>query len=141
MKRPLVALFSLLVVVVVALPAVLPRAADSFPISLYPMYAADRSEVFVLPTAVLQTPAGERQRLKIGEIANTDDPLIAASLLRDAIASNRADSLCEAIAARVGDAGTSGTVEVVEERHDLISYFEGSTTPLQVEVHATCRAS
>jgi len=141
MKRPLVALFSLMVVVAVALPAVLPRSADSFPLSLYPMYAADRSEVFVLPTAVLQTPAGERERLDIGEIANTDDPLIAASLLRDAIASNRADLVCEAIAARVGELDRVGTVQVVEERHDLIAYFDGSTTPLQVEVHATCRAS
>ena len=126
-----------MVVVVLAalvLPAV--RNRDSFPLSTYPMYAGTRDAVETLPTVIGLDRSGEARRLSSTTVARTDDPLIATSLLRTAIRTDRADALCAEIAARAPE-GTV-TVEVVEERLDLVARVQGDDAVLDRLVHARC---
>jgi hypothetical protein len=130
-------------------PVLLDR--DGFPLSTYPMYARARSESVVLATAQGVAADGTRLQLSAGEIGASDDPLIVAGELRDAIARGRADERCAEIASRVAgrvpeddraDTGARGatavTVEVVTERHDVIARAGGDDSLLGREVHAAC---
>ena len=133
--RPRVVVVAVLVAVL--LPAL--RSRDSFPLSTYPMYANERDGIETLPAAVGVDARGERKRLSTGTIGRTDDPLIATSLLRNAIRGGRADALCAEIARRA-PAGIVA-VEVAEERIDLVeaaSGDEGDEGVLDRTVRARC---
>jgi hypothetical protein len=69
-------------------------------------------------------------------IADTDDPLIAEALVTRAIRDGQAEALCAEIAARVPSELTS--VEVVEERHDIVDAAAGEDSVLDRTVHARC---
>ena len=126
-----------LVLFAVLVPAALPGRRDSFPLSIYPMYAWSRPEVVNVPTAVLHDPDGVRLRLSMQQIGGIDDPLVASAAIRDAVSTGTADELCREIADRVGG-DQQGTVEVVFERHNLIEFVAGAKTPLDVTVYASC---
>jgi hypothetical protein len=121
-------------IVAVASPAL--RDHDSIPLSTYPMYATARGDVATLATAVGVDGRGERHRLSMAIIARTDDPLIAESTVRGAVREGRAAELCRQIAGRVGEPIHS--VEVVEERHDLVRRAAGEPSLIDRQVHATC---
>ena len=131
---------SVAVVALVASPAV--RQRDSYPLSTYPVYAGARPAVASLPTAVGVTADGARVRLSPGVIGASDDPLIVADRVSDAIAARRAGPLCTAIAERATSAGGQRriiAVEVVTEAVDLVATAaRGATPPLDRTVHATC---
>jgi hypothetical protein len=74
--------------------------------------------------------------LSIDVIARTDDPLIAASRLADAIAAGRADDVCAQIAARAPSEVVS--VVVVRERHDVVDGARGEDSLLHREQLAQC---
>ncbi|MEJ7583084.1 MAG: hypothetical protein WKF43_03155 [Acidimicrobiales bacterium] len=122
------------VIAAVISPAV--RDRDSFPLSTYPMYARTRGATVVLSTAVGADGAGATQALSLSVIANTDDPLIAASAVDHAIRSGRADELCAEVAARASTA--FATIEVVEERHDVVARSSGKRSLLGRSVHSRC---
>ena len=130
--RPRAAVAAVLVALV--LPFV--RDHDSFPLSIYPMYAGARSDVETLPAVFGTNEQGEVERLSTRTIARSDDPLITTSLLRQAIRSGRADALCDEIAGRA----PSGTVsvEIVEEQFDLVASAAGDDEVLDRTVHARC---
>jgi hypothetical protein len=115
------------------------RDRDSFPLSTYPMYATARGEIVDLATAVGFDATGIELRLSMATIAETDDPLIAESRVDRAIAAGRAGELCAEIAARAHGRGVV-TVEVVEERHDVVARTEGRASLLERTVHARCAA-
>ena len=121
-------------VVAVALPAV--TGDDSFPLSTYPMYASDRDRVATIATASAVDADGRPVRLSIGQIAATDDPLIAASRVANAITAGRADDLCRTIAARAPERAVR--IEVVRERHDVVDLVRDEASLLGREVVATC---
>jgi hypothetical protein len=122
------------VLVVLVLPLV--RNHDSFPLSTYPMYAGTRSGVETLPAVLGTDRDGRVERLSTTTIARSDDPLITTALLRQAIRSGRAEALCGEIAGRA-PAGTV-TIEVVEERLDLVASAAGDDEVLDRTVHARC---
>lgn len=130
------------VVAALVAPVLLDR--DGYPLSTYPMYARARAESVVLATAQGIDGAGARQQLSAGEIGASDDPLIVAGELREAIARGRAEERCAEIAARVArrsaGAAASGvvTIEIVTERHDVIARAGGDDSLLGREVHADC---
>ena len=130
--RPRVAVAA--VIVALVLPAV--RYRDSFPLSTYPMYAGSRSDVATLPAVLGTDRRGRVERLSTETIARSDDPLITTSLLRQTIRSGRAEALCADIAGRA-PAGTV-TVEIVEERLDLVASAAGDEEVLDRTVHARC---
>jgi hypothetical protein len=122
----------------VLLALVLPfvRHHDSFPLSIYPMYAGTRSGVETLPAVLGTDRDGRVERLSTTTIARSDDPLITTALLRQAIRSGRAQTLCGEIAERAPSGVV--TVEVVEDRLDLVTSAAGDDEVLDRTVHARC---
>ena len=112
------------------------RAHDSFPLSTYPIYASARPREATFVTAHGERADGSGHRLSIDVIARTDDPLIAASRLADAVAAGRADELCAEIAARAPSDVVA--VVVVRERHDVVDGARGEDSLLQREQLARC---
>lgn len=125
------------VIVVAAMLSPLATGRDSFPLSTYPMYASARGATADLVLATGIALNGEVKPLGLDTIANSDDPLIVESLLRQAIRSGTAEQLCESIASRSGD--TVATIEIVTERHVLADIArDPAATPLRRTVHARC---
>ena len=121
-------------IVVLVSPAL--REHDSFPLSTYPVYASARPREATFVTARGQGADGSTRRLSIDVIARTDDPLIAASRVADAVAAGQADELCSAIAARAPSDIVA--VLVVRERHDVVDGARGKDSLLQREELARC---
>jgi hypothetical protein len=131
-------------VVVAALLAPVALDRDGYPLSTYPMYARARPESVVLATAQGVDDDGDRVQLSAGEIGASDDPLIVAGELREAIARGRADERCAEIAVRVARRASGGehpsveSIEIVTERHDVVARAGGDDSLLGREVHAAC---
>ncbi len=130
-------------VVSLFIPVALDR--DSFPLSTYPMYSRARPSEVAFVTAVGVGSTGEVQRLSLGLIGDSDDPLIVAGELRAAVADGRAEQRCTEIADRLDSArpndvaaGRSVAVEVVTERHDVIAQVAGRPSEIDRVVHARC---
>jgi hypothetical protein len=125
------------VIVVGAVPLVLDR--DSFPLSTFPMFAADIDRTQSVDTAVAVAADGAVTRLTPAEIGGTTVVNQAASVVTTAIVGGRADDLCTAIAGRLaGDRTGLVAVEVVTERYDAVRWFDGDRTPVDRVVHARC---
>ena len=110
---------------------------DSHPLSTYPMYSGARGREVTIPSALGLTDQGTEQRLTLGVIGASSDPLIVAGELRTAIRDGRAPERCAEIAGRVDDPSIEA-VAVVMERHDVVAQVEGEPSLLERTVHATC---
>lgn len=128
---------AMIAVTLAALVSPLVTGRDSFPLSTYPMYAAARADTADLVSAVGVTSDGGTERLSLGIIGNSDDPLIVESLIRTAIANGTTDSLCRSIASRAP--AQAAKIEVVTERHDLRAIArDPNTQPIERTVHTSC---
>jgi hypothetical protein len=131
------------VVAALAAPVALDR--DSFPLSTYPMYSRTRGDAVTFATAQAVDADGTASTLSLGIIGDSDDPLIVAGELRDAIRSGAAAERCGEIAARGEgwDGLPSGlvTIEVVTERRDVVAHVEGAPSLLERTVHASCEVA
>ena len=135
-------LLTVAVVVAMIAPAVGDEPSDGFPLSTYPMFAADRGPVSSIATAVGRTEDGGRLRLSPNLLAGTEEPIMAVRTARVEIAGGRADTWCEEVATRVAT-GTSRwdevvVVEVVIEVHDSVASLTGTGHEPDVYVHARC---
>ncbi len=126
----------LAVVAVGAVPLVLDR--DSFPLSTFPMFAADIDRTQSVDTAVAVAADGTTIRLTPEDIAGTTVVNQAASVVTTAIVGGRADELCTDIARRLAGGPGPVAVEVVTERYDAVRWFDGDRTPVDRVVHARC---
>lgn len=129
-------------VVVAALiaPAILDR--DGFPLATYPMYSQSRGAVVSVPTANGVTAFGQRVRLSLQIIGDSDDPLIVTALMRDIVAAGEpaSDSFCFDVANRAAAAGTDVEhIELVTETHDVVDHTLGQTSLVSRQVHASCQ--
>jgi hypothetical protein len=122
--------------VLVAVLSPLITSRDSFPLSTYPMYAGVGPRLDHFLTVVGVDPAGTAHTLSLATIARTDDPLIAESLLDQAVRGGRADALCAEVAGRVGADAVS--VEVVDELHDVVEKAQGKPSLRDRAVVARC---
>lgn len=118
---------------------------DDYPLSTYPMYARVRGSTVSLATAQGVDAAGGPITLSLGLIGESDDPLVVAGELRDAIADGRAEQRCREIAGRLERSGRAAdepgavAVEVVIERHDVVARISGDAPGLVDRVvHARC---
>ncbi|MET0663604.1 MAG: hypothetical protein ABWZ42_10780 [Ilumatobacteraceae bacterium] len=125
------------VVVVALMVAPVVFDHDSHPLSTYPMYSSARGREVTLPAALALTDQGTAERLSLGVIGASSDPLIVAGELRTAIRNGRAVERCAEIAARVDDPAVDA-VAVVMERHDVIAQVEGEPSLRARTVYATC---
>lgn len=113
------------------------RNRDSYPLSTYPMYAHNRGDVASLVVAVGFSSEGRPAPLTLSTISDGDDPLIAQSRLRDAVAGGRAQELCREIATRAPDGVTS--IEIATERRNLVAHVRHQPNALLGrDVHAEC---
>ena len=141
--RPRYVLIAVTLVALV-LPAVLDN--DSFPLATYPMYARARADVVAVSTANGLTSTGDTIRLSPEIIGDSDDPLIVAALVRDAVSggSEQAEMLCQQIAERsVGSPSLDAAdelvkLQVVTETHNVVEHVLGRPSLLSREIHATC---
>ena len=121
-------------------PVVLDR--DGFPLSTYPMYSRTRGDAVTFATAQAVDGDGTSTTLTLGVIGDSDDPLIVAGELRDAIRDGRAQQRCVEIALRASEwdglPPDATTIDVVTERHDVIAQVEGDPSLLERTVHASC---
>ncbi len=124
-------------------PVVLDR--DGFPLSTYPMYSSARGEEVTLATAQAVDSEGAPSTLTLAVIGESDDPLVVAGELRDAIRDGRASQRCIAIAERAvewgGLAPATVAIEVVTERHDVVAQVEGGDSLVDRTVHARCEVA
>jgi hypothetical protein len=116
------------------IPAV--SGKDSFPVSTYPMYAFLRSPSDRFQAVLGVDSAGVTRPLPMGLVADTNDPLIAESLIAQAIGTESAARLCERVAARVD--GDIDRVLVVEEVHNVIDRLRGLASVQERVIHASC---
>lgn len=134
------AVVAVLVILLGVFPAVTRR--DSYPVSDYPMFSTRRTATEAVDTAVAVAgeDGGEVWRLDPRLIAATDEVIIAAVTVSNAVNTRTADLLCADIAGRVAASGPAAAerVEVVTERYDAVRWFEGDRTPLERQVHASC---
>ena len=128
------------VVAALVAPVVLDR--DGFPLSTFPMYSRTRGDAVTFATAQAVDADGTTSTLTLAIIGDSDDPLIVAGELRDAIRNGRADQRCGEIASRA--AGWRGLppgaarIEVVTERRDVVAHVEGVPSLLERTIHAAC---
>jgi hypothetical protein len=121
-------------------PAVVDR--DGFPLSTYPMYSRTRGDAVTFATAQAVDASGTVATLTLDVIGASDDPLIVAGELRDAIRDGRAQQRCVEIARRAAEwdglpLGIA-TIDVVTERHDVVAQVDGASSLLGRTVHASC---
>lgn len=121
-------------------PVVVDR--DSFPLSTYPMYSRARGEVVTFATAQAVGGDDNVSTLTLAVIGDSDDPLIVAGELRDAIRTGSAEVRCDQIAQRAaawnGLPAASTRIEVVTERHDVVAQVNGDASLVDRTVHASC---
>jgi hypothetical protein len=128
--------------VVGALVAPVVADRDGFPLSTYPMYSRSRGDAVTFATAQAVADDGGAATLTLAVIGDSDDPLIVAGELRDAIRDGRAPQRCDEIARRAsrwdGLPADAVSIEIVTERHDVVAQVEGSPSLLERTVHASC---
>jgi hypothetical protein len=126
------------VVVVAAVPLALDR--DSFPLSTYPMFSSRRSSTESVDTAILIDASGRTTRIHPRDIAGTDEVILAAVTVSDALRDDTTELLCGDIVARLGPGAPEGAqVQIVTEVYDAIEWYRGDRTPLSTVVHTSCR--
>ncbi len=128
--------------VVAALVAPVALDRDGFPLSTYPMYSRARGDRVTFATAQAVDPDGVASTLTLGVIGESDDPLVVAGELRDAIGDGRAAQRCVDIAERAarwdGLPRSTVAIEVVTERHDVVAQVEDGNSLVDRTVHARC---
>ena len=116
-----------------AVPLLIGTRYDSYPLSTYPMFAGDRDRV-----ASVSTVVAEGERLSSQVIGGTDEPMLAAESVVDAIRADATAALCAEVAARAASDHPGATLEVVTERYDTLAWFDDQRTPIERTVWATC---
>lgn len=128
--------------VVAALLAPVVLDADGFPLSTYPMYSRTRGAEVSLVTARAIDAGGNASTLSLGVIGESDDPLIVAGELRDAVRDGRAEDRCAGIAERAARwddlPADAAEIVVVTELHDVVVRVEGGDSLVERTVHARC---
>ena len=120
-------------------PAVRQPPRDSFPLSTYPMFAADRGPVAAVNTVLGLDASGAAHTLSPEIIGGSDEVILAAATVTRAIRSGTADGLCRDAAARAGS-GEWLRLRVVTHRYDTVAYLAGDRHPVDEIVHAECDA-
>jgi hypothetical protein len=117
-------------------------AADSFPISTFPMFASKRGQP-VLYAVIGRAGDGSERRLEPA-LVGSKEVLQAKVLIDRSVAGGEATmaELCQATAARVAalpSARAVRSVEIVSRRYDPIEYFSSGPTPLEQTQLFHCR--
>lgn len=112
---------------------------DSFPLSTYPMFSADRRGRLYLPHVVAFTAAGERRIPHYRHYGAGGLNQVRKQIAR-AVRAGQAASVAQQYADSLAAAGERELVrvEVVRARFVFDRYFAGRTAPSSEVVHAEC---
>lgn len=124
----------------------MPPAADSYPLSTYPMFSRDRGARSEVATFVGRDGEGAPRRLSPTLIGGTDEPMLAVATAARAARGPADEQVrrCAQVAARVARSPRAELAAVVEvvlqvERHDPVAFVTGARTrPESVRVLARC---
>ncbi|NLT25971.1 MAG: hypothetical protein GXX90_04885 [Microbacteriaceae bacterium] len=118
---------------------------DSFPLSTYPMFSADRRGRIVIPHVVGFTADGERVIPHYRHYGSGGHNQVRKQLARDVrqgraveVAQRYADSLAAADRERRGGEAAILRVAVVRARYVFDDWFAGDRAPQAESVHAEC---
>ncbi len=125
-----------LAAVVVLSPLLRAPHSDTYPLSTYPMFTANRGSIHDFVTVVGIDDTGVVVRLSPKLIAGTDEVVLASVTVERAVARGRAEGLCEAVAARTASPITE--VVVRSETVDLVAHIVDGAPALAVVEHARC---
>lgn len=145
-RQRLSALFSIVVLVLVLSPITedfRAEAVDSFPLSYYPMFTADRGRHEPVTYLVGVDQHGVERTLTY-RLAGSGGLNQVRKQIRSMVRQRRAEELCALVAGRA--ARRTGApynalraVRIVSGTYDFRDYFSGNTTPVELVQHATCR--
>jgi hypothetical protein len=129
---------SLVVALLVAMPAFSEPSEDSFPLSTFPMFSrAKRDPELVLTQVLAVMPDGTRQPLPPKLATGNAEVIQALRMIRDEVYGGRAraTAFCEDIAARVRSADDehwrqAKTIEIARSHFDTVAYFETGPEPV-----------
>ena len=127
----------LVAAVVVLFPLLGSLESDSYPLSTYPMFSGDRGREASIATAVGLDEMGELVRLAPEAIGGTDEVILAAATVNDAIRRGEVDELCLEIATRLTGSDVAAVV-IRTERIDVVAHIADDAPPLSVRDHGTC---
>lgn len=116
-------------------------AADSFPLSTYPMFSQPRGQP-TLYAVVAQMSDGRQQRLS-PELVGSKEVLQAKVLIQRSVDGGPGSmaELCRGTAARVASAagfGAASGVAIVRRQYDPIGYFTSGPAPLAEQTLHEC---
>lgn len=118
---------------------------DGFPLSTYPMFAAERGAEGVV-TVATATAEGQAPRPIPPRYVGSGETMQALQTLRKTARAGRRASmaLCRDIASRIHTARDPafagyGHVEIVTERVATIAFLAGQAKPTRMRLHAACR--
>jgi hypothetical protein len=129
--------------VLVVAPTLRQPPRDSFPLSTYPMFAADRGPVAAVNTVLGIDAGGVARTLSPELIGGSDEVILAAATVTNAVRRGDATALCRAVAERAATGERAGEwrrFEVVTHRYDTVAYLSGDREPVDAVVHAECDA-
>ena len=130
----------LLAAAVVLLPLLRSPESDSYPLSTYPMFATDRGRVAAIATAVAIDADGVVSRLGPAAIGGTDEVILAAATVSDAVRRGEVEELCAEIADRLDPADHS-TVIIRTEVVDVVDHIAEDASPLSIDEHGRCEVA
>src|SRR3954465_15875441 len=126
MRGRVVAIITVVVVLVVVSPALRPSPRDGYPLSDYPMFAADVGGTAVVDTARGLRADGTTVTLSPRLVTGTDEVILAASTVTNAVAGgpDRTLNLCAEIAGRLGRSRPDVVqVRIATETLDAVGFF------------------
>ncbi len=114
---------------------------DSFPLSTYPMFTAERPP-FADIDHVVGVGRGRRAPIPPGLVAS-GEVLQAKVAVAETLRRGRrgAQALCRQVAERVAQSGDLGWVEHLEvrsDRYQVLGYFSSARAPVTSRLHARC---
>ena len=133
-----VAVYAGLVAMLVAMlgPPLLWPSHDSYPLSTYPMFAADRGRTSAVTAVVGIGADGEVHRLSAREVTGTDEVMLAIEQVARAVR----DGFAQRLGAADLDRPDVDTVEVRTEWVDSVRWLDGDREPSTLTVQARCPA-
>jgi hypothetical protein len=138
MKNRVRCAFGVLIVALVAYPALRSPADDSFPLSTYPMFSLARPAETTVSSAAGFDAAGQRVTLSPRVVGGTAEVIQAAGTIGQAISAGSTEALCSEVLAKAPHAVVA--VEIVTETYDVVGYFDGDEAPIRRTVHARCES-
>ena len=137
---------SLVVAILVAMPAFSEPSEDSFPLSTFPMFSRAKRDPGLVVTQVLAVlPDGTREPLPPELATGNVEVIQTLRMIRDEVygGRDRATAFCQDIAARVRNADDehwrqAKGIEIARSHFDTVAYFETGPQPVTRKVLERC---